>query len=262
MKTEELDIRRRMISYKTMSSWQEIPHVSYTYRPDATALNAYFRKIKAELSESGVRLTLNSLMLKLIAGALKEAPLMYSTLEVNPDDLYSGRISTPDSINIGIPWTIPGKGMMTFTLRNAGNLSITEISAETEKIARKLGSTDIDGLYRRIALEDCSKAKPDENMITPYDFAGSSITVSNIGSICRYPGSFDMLDILSPQTCVIGISALQDDVRPVDGEIKAVRTLPVTIVFDHRAIDFGDIMPFLDRLDSFFKNPQLIEALI
>ena len=39
-------------------------------------------------------------------------------------------------------------------------------------------------------------------------------------------------------------------------EIRTV--LPINICFDHRALDFGEVRPFLTKLEEFFQNPGLI----
>ena len=36
--------------------------------------------------------------------------------------------------------------------------------------------------------------------------------------------------------------------------------MPICIAFDHRALDFGDIVPFLERLDDIFENPEQIHS--
>lgn len=42
--------------------------------------------------------------------------------------------------------------------------------------------------------------------------------------------------------------------------IEARKVLPICIAFDHRALDFGDIVPFLKRLDDIFENPKVIHT--
>ena len=34
--------------------------------------------------------------------------------------------------------------------------------------------------------------------------------------------------------------------------------LPINISFDHRALDYGDIVPFCKRLDEVFAHPEKI----
>ena len=45
-----------------------------------------------------------------------------------------------------------------------------------------------------------------------------------------------------------------------NGEDKIVirTTPPMNICFDHRALGFGEVRPFLTKMDEFFKNPEMI----
>lgn len=36
--------------------------------------------------------------------------------------------------------------------------------------------------------------------------------------------------------------------------------LAICIAFDHRALDFGDIVPFLKTLDGIFENPKVMHT--
>ena len=37
--------------------------------------------------------------------------------------------------------------------------------------------------------------------------------------------------------------------------------LPICMVFDHRALDFGDITPLIKAMDSIFQKPAVIHSL-
>ena len=108
------------------------------------------------------------------------------------------------------------------------------------------------------------KAIPDCDKITRADLKQGTITVSNVGADTRgLGGQIAMLMVIPPQVCVIGIGTLQR--KPVvvvdeNGEEKVeIRTiLPMNIVFDHRVLDFGEVRPFLTKMEEFFKNPELI----
>ena len=41
-------------------------------------------------------------------------------------------------------------------------------------------------------------------------------------------------------------------------EIAIRKTLGFCIAFDHRAIDFAEIIPFIKRLDEIFANPEQV----
>lgn len=107
-------------------------------------------------------------------------------------------------------------------------------------------------------------AIPETERITRNDLKQGTITVSNIGADSRgLAGECAMLMVIPPQICAIGVGALQR--RPVvvkneNGEEEIViRTiLPMNICFDHRALDFGEVRPFLTKMQEIFENPEKI----
>jgi len=102
---------------------------------------------------------------------------------------------------------------------------------------------------------------PETDRLTKHDIEQGTITISNLGSICRdWNGVCTLLEIIPPQTCAIAIGSIQKKaIVDENGEVKAGTTLPLTIAFDHRAFDLGDIKPFMDKLNEIFKNPQVIK---
>ena len=72
-----------------------------------------------------------------------------------------------------------------------------------------------------------------------------------------------MLMIIPPQICAIGISSMQR--RPAvvtdeeGNEKMEIRTiLPMCICFDHRALDFGEVTPFIKKMEEIFKDPWMV----
>ena len=100
--------------------------------------------------------------------------------------------------------------------------------------------------------------------LTKEDLLDAILSVSNIGSLYKDLKSyFGMLQIIPPQILAIGINALQE--KPgVFTDFHGTQTigirkyLPMTIVFDHRPIDFSDVIPFIKGCDAIFKNPECI----
>ena len=108
------------------------------------------------------------------------------------------------------------------------------------------------------------EAIPETDRITYKDLKQGTITVSNIGADSKgLAGECAMLMVIPPQICAIGIGALQR--RPVvitnekgEEEIVIRTILPMNICFDHRALDFGEVRPFLTKLNEFFEHPEEI----
>ena len=104
--------------------------------------------------------------------------------------------------------------------------------------------------------------------LTPEDVSAGTVVVSNIGAIkSGNTGKFALLDVVAPQVFAVGVSAVRESpavVRGGNGEkIVAIRsTLPFCLCFDHRAFEFGELLPFLRRLDQFFADPSLLVPLL
>ena len=104
-------------------------------------------------------------------------------------------------------------------------------------------------------------AIPIEKRLTKHDIEQGTITVSNLGSIYReWDGICTLLEIIPPQVAAIAIGSIQDKaIVEKDGTIRAGKKMPLTIAFDHRALDLGDVVPFMKKLDEIFANPEIIK---
>lgn len=109
-------------------------------------------------------------------------------------------------------------------------------------------------------------AIPEAERLTSRDVDSGSVVVSNIGSLAKgLTGRFQLLDLIEPMVFAVGIGALQDAPRAVtraDGG-KAVESRPVIpfcLVFDHRALEFSALLPFISRLEELFARPELLEG--
>ena len=136
------------------------------------------------------------------------------------------------------------------------------------KAIKRLYGANSNKRHRIIRLKGAEKkaykAIPDTEKITRADLKQGTITVSNVGADSRgLNGEVAMLMVIPPQICVIGIGALQRKplvMKDENGEERIeIRTvLPINICFDHRALDFGEVRPFLTKLEEFFQIPGLI----
>ena len=136
------------------------------------------------------------------------------------------------------------------------------------KTVQRLYGSKTNRRHRVVTLKGDEKKEYDKipvnDKITFNDLKQGTITVSNIGSISRgIPGEIGLLMIIPPQVCAIAIGALQK--KPVavinekgEDEVKVSNILPICICFDHRALDFGEIKPFVSKLEEIFNNPELI----
>jgi len=290
------NIQRKIVASQTSESWQNIPHVSYIFEPDLTVFYDEYKKFNESIP-GDKHITLNTVIIKAICEALKEAPEMNAHIHYE-SKLVRGKITTYDNIDVSMPWILPSGEMMTINMRDMGRRSLSNITEYMKEVQKKLERTNLTEAMYSVSIDNTitnlqhgkilqsllrlygSKTNPrhrvtplkgvakqaydtipDDKKITKTDLEPGTITISNVGSLIKdNPGEMAMLMIIPPQVCAIGIGGLQK--RPVvdtdengNDIIRVARILPICVVFDHRAMDFGNIRPFLDRLRYLFENP-------
>ena len=277
-------IQRKIVANMTSESWKTIPHVCYTYEPDITKFQAAFKEYSAKHKDDEFKVTFNGVLLKCVAEALKEAPEMNSHLHFEKK-LVRGKLTTYDNIDISVPWPLPDGTMMTINMKDMGNKSLQEIGKLSADINRKLANTNLTEALYSVSIHDTIKslkkghfikaalrifgaksqkkhrvvtlkgaekkayyAIPETDRITRDDLAQGTFLVTNVGNLVRG---------------LRGVCAAQR--RPIvvtdeNGEEKIdIRTiLPLTICFDHRALDFSEVAPFIRKLEEIFNNPEII----
>lgn len=274
--TEKFSVERKVISYMTTKSWQTIPHVSYIYEPDVTEFIDTFRKMRTDAILSN-DISINSLMLRVFSEGLKHAPKLNAHISYDKDT-KEGEIRTIENINVNMPWILPNEKMMTISIDNIEQKSLAEINHHIKLIGEKIANMDTNSISKtfsdKINYELLDKRISGEYQVNEESNDNKSklplnlgtITISNIGSTYREQrGTISMLDIIPPQVCVIGFGAIQEKPGVYVNEagektIGIRKILPICIAFDHRALDFSEVIPFIKKLDSIFENPEMINS--
>ena len=296
--TEHFGLQRKIVANMTSESWQNIPHVTYNYEADMTDILTELKKINLQRRKED-KITVNTLMLKVIAEGLKAAPAMNAHLDYN-SFLVRGRIDTFDEINISIPMVMSDGRMMTVNVRGFEKMGLDEISDKIADVRRRMENTILEeAMYEASfanTINELKKGKilkaagrlfgaktgkhrirllsgeerrnyysiSEEDRLTGYDIEQGTVTVSNLGSLDRnLTGSVSLLEIIPPQVAAFGIGAIQDKVVCATDScgVKSAdfrKILPICIAFDHRALDFGDVIPFIRRCNQIFENPRII----
>lgn len=238
METEHFDIFRQVIAFSTADSWSRAPHVAYGWEGDATALIAWRegRRIGdgqglprvEERDLAGLQLAMNDLGRRIAASDLEEV-LKVTALKDTWRRVLAGN----------------GHGF-----RRAASALL--------------------GLNRPRLLSGAARRRyyaiPEAERLTSRDVDSGSVVVSNIGSLAKgLTGRFQLLDLIEPMVFAVGIGALQDAPRAVtraDGgkAVEARPVIPFCLVFDHRALEFSALLPFIARLEELFARPEILEA--
>lgn len=301
VKEEHFGIARKIVSNMTSESWETIPHATMTYNADVTELFKECKKLNADCTDKSKKITINTVMLKIICEGLKAAPKMNTHLKFNRK-LVRGCLKYFDHIDISMPMVLPTGEMMTVNMHDMGSKTLTEMTEAINDTIRRANNSDMNEVMFEVSLDNtlnglkegkilqairrlygsktgkhkvktlsgAAKKKyysiPITERLTKHDIEQGTTTISNLGSIYReQKGECALLEIIPPQTTAFAINAAQKRPTVVTDEngkdtIEIRTILPLTIAIDHRALDYGDVVPFMKKMDEIFSNPQIIQS--
>lgn len=214
---------RKIIAQRMSESWNAVPRVTQFDEADITALNDLRKKHADAYEKKGARLTLTVFALKIVAEALKQHPVLNTSL-----DLAAGEVIYKEYLRIGIAVDTE-QGLIVPVLGDADKKDLLALSKELNEIAVKTRD-------RKISLEELQ---------------GGTFTISNQGGI----GGRHFTPIINlPETAVLGLGrgVMQAVVR--DGKIEPRLILPLALSYDHRVIDGGAAVRFMIDLVKGFET--------
>ena len=146
---------RKTIARRLTDSFRDVPHFPLTIDLEIDALLAARAKINHLLEGQGVKVSVNDIIIKAVAVALKRVP------EANASYTPEG-IALHKHADIAVAVAIDG-GLITPIVRAAETKGLAQISAEVKDLAARAKS---------------KKLKPEE-------FQGGTFSVSNLGMTLR-----------------------------------------------------------------------------
>jgi pyruvate dehydrogenase E2 component (dihydrolipoamide acetyltransferase) len=224
---EPMNKVRKITAESLGHAWNTIPHVTQFDKADITELEAFRKKHKAKVAESGGSLTLTAFLLKVVATALKVHPKFNAS--INPEN---GEIIYKNYYNVGVA-VDTDRGLLVPVIRNVESKGVAELAVELTKIS------------------EAARTKK----ITPDDLQGGNFTISNLGGI---GGTYFTPIVYWPQVAILGVA--RSVIEPVydDGEFKPRLMMPLGLSYDHRAIDGADGIRFLRWIINALEDPFLL----
>ena len=292
---ERFGLQRKIVANMTTESWRDIPHTAVLYEPDVTDFWAAWQQLRKTPEWEGVSINtalLYACTLGLLAAPEMNAHLEFKhgTLTGIIRRFCTVNISMPTTLPDGKMMTLNVHGCEGKTLRELSDtvadlrrrLAATSIDdvlfdvgwdntvkllkkGRVDKIIGRLLGTKIgNGPINKLKGEEkkAYKALPATERLTKRDIEQGTCLVSNLGSVYRGArAATTVLEIIPPMVCVVGLGGFTEKpgvvTRPDGGKTVAPRMfLPVNIAFDHRALDYGGVVPFMRRLDGIFAQPE------
>ena len=221
----ELSRIRRTTGKRMAESKQGIPHYYVTSSVDMAAAMEFRKSINATLEAAGVKVSVNDLIVKAAALALRDHPDVNTSFE-------GGELYQHDSIDINIAIALDG-GLIAPFIPAADGKSLGAIST----LAKDLGK------------------RAREGGLTPEEYQGGTFTISNLGM-------FDVDEFIAvinpPQAAILAIGSVSEVPVVRDGKVQVGQVMKITLSADHRALDGAQVATFLQSVKGYLENPMLL----
>jgi 2-oxoisovalerate dehydrogenase E2 component (dihydrolipoyl transacylase) len=208
------------------ASASTIPHFNFSEDIDVTDLLNLRQQLKAEAETRGSRLTLMPFLMKAMALAIREFPVLNSRINADVTEIhYQPRC------NIGM--AVDGKaGLIVPNVKGVEQLTLLEIADEVTRLTEAARNG-------RVSQEDMKDG---------------TITISNIGAL---GGTHAAPIINAPEVAIVALGRTQKLPRfDANGQVVERAIMTVSWAGDHRIIDGGTIARFNNRFKGYLESPQ------
>lgn len=213
---------RRTIARRLTESTQTIPHYYLTIDVDIAPLADAREEMNAELVAEGGKVSLNDLIIKSAAVALRRVP------EVNAS--WMGKeIHYHQVVDISIAVSVED-GLMTPVIRDADQKGIAEISKEVRELA----------------------ARAREKKLQPEEMSNGTFSISNLGMF----GIEEFTAVINPpEAAILAVGTIRDEPVVTEEGIVPGRRMRFTMSCDHRIIDGATGAKYMAALKRILEAP-------
>lgn len=207
------DRKRRVTGKRMLGSLTEKPHVTLTSKIDLRSLISTRDAWSPEIEkETGLRLTLTSLLLKLASLSLRQYPRINGRVEEGEIRLYR-------TVNLGVAVALD-EGLLVPVIRNVDEKSLRSICLELNELTEQ---ARLGNLSQQAMME-------------------GTFTLSNLGAF--NVDHFTPI-INSPEIAILGVGRSFPEVQMENDRPIEVSMMNLSLSFDHAAIDGAQAAKFL-----------------
>ena len=218
----QLSRMQTIIARRLTESKQTIPHFYVSSEVDMTEALLMRQTFNASAGESGVKVSVNDLIVKASALALEKFPEFNSSFK-------EGQLIRHKHINVGIAVDIPS-GLVVPVIHDANIKGVRTIARESK------------------ALIERARA----NKLSQDDLEGGTFSISNLGMM-------DVTDFIAvinpPQAAILAVASTRKRFVPIDGQAVIRDLMSMTMSADHRILYGAAVARFLQEVKRLLQNP-------
>ena len=221
-RVEKASSMRRTIARRLTESMQTIPHYYVTVDVDIAPLSAARKAMNAELEAAGRKVSLNDLIIKAAAVALRRVP------EVNAS--WMGKeIHYHQVVDISVAVAVD-EGLMTPVIRDADRKGVAQIADEVRELA----------------------GRARDKKLQPEEMTNGTFSISNLGMF----GIEEFTAVINPpEGAILAVGTIRNEPVVEDRAIVPGRRMRFTMSCDHRIIDGATGAKFMAAFKRIVESP-------
>lgn len=208
---------RKTSAERLATSFRTAPHSTIVMEVDATEASELHEQLKVSYT---------AMIVKAVAGALKEVTMINSTLDGDNVKIF-------EDINVGVA-VATEKGLVVPVVHDADKKTLKEIDAKIVELSERARET-------KLSKEDVE---------------GGTFTVTNLG---MFGVDFFIPIINPPEAAILAVGRVAQRAVPIDGRIEARPVMMLSLAYDHRIIDGAPAGQFLSTVKDKIEKPSVLQ---
>ena len=218
---------RRTLAENLARSWATVPHVTLFHEADVTDIEDVRVEYKEAAEARGAKLTITAFLLPVVAAALKAHPKLNASL-----DLAAGEIVQKRYYHLGVAADTE-RGLLVPVIRDVDTKGVIDLAVELTGLAERAR----DG---KLSLDEMQ---------------GATFTISNLGGLGT--GFFTPI-VNPPEVGILGVGRAAPRSTLYNDIMHTRLMLPLSLSFDHRALDGADGARFLAWIVDALQRPTML----
>jgi pyruvate dehydrogenase E2 component (dihydrolipoamide acetyltransferase) len=221
----KLSQMRKTIARRLVESIGPVPHFFLTIEVDMERAQQARARINALLEERGEKVSLNDLIIRAVAGALRQHPAVNSAWHDDHIRRYRG-------VHVGVAVAVED-GLITPVIRDADRKGVAEIARDVRELA----------------------GRAREKKLKPEEYTGATFSISNLGMF----GIHEFTAVINPpEAGILAVGQVEELPVAIEGQVVVRPRMRATMSCDHRVIDGATGARFLQTLKAMLEEPAAI----
>ena len=213
---------RKIIAERMHQSLHDLAQANHRMEVDMSQCVAMRDQLKA----AGVKVSYNDMVIRCVAKALTEFPMMNSSMT-------DTAIIQKHYVNVGMA-VATDTGLLVPVIKGTDKMSLTQISEATKNLGKRTK----------------------EGGLNPDELTGGTFTVTNLGMFGV--DSFTAV-INAPEAGILAVGQMKKKAVVLDDDSIVVRPMMwLSLTYDHRIVDGAPAAQFLKRIKTLLETPALL----